>query len=223
MAQAPKLILNSDGMPWGRWVQQNVQSHATDIASIKKTSASQAAVQNAQLKQMAGQIQTLAAQQATLASQQATLATQEIQIENALAHIVAPASIHATSSNYGLSTSFTTVCSDTYTVPSGFTTALIITMLSVNFANPNPSNPQYGTARISYAASGGGSSGASGNYDVALAGGGVGSTTVSLPQNWTSLTAGQTITFNAQVLCGVSGSANSFNLASLGGIGIFLA
>lgn len=130
MAQAPKLILNTDGMPWGRWVQQTVQGHDTDITSLKQTVASGAAVQNSQLKQIAGQIATLASQQAQLTS--------------VVSHL---ASLGAASSNgtsgYGLSTTFTAVTSTTIAIPSGSTRAVVIGNVSAEAINSGGSNDSF--------------------------------------------------------------------------------
>ncbi|MFC4245046.1 hypothetical protein ACFOYW_16890 [Gryllotalpicola reticulitermitis] len=152
----------------------------------------------------------------------AVTGTGEVTVDGLALSALKPAAIYASASGYALAAALTPVASATVTVPTGYTTALINCILSANYASPNTGTTEYGSSQIAYTTSQGGS-GTSANFDVSIADGGVASNAVGYAIELTGLTDGETITLTANVSGGVAGTANAYNVASLGGTMLFIA
>ncbi|HEY0249715.1 MAG TPA: hypothetical protein VGC45_15800 [Gryllotalpicola sp.] len=135
---------------------------------------------------------------------------------------LSPLAIVANAANYAMAAADTIVAQATVSVPDGYSRATLQLILSANYASPNTGLTEYATSYGSYSASNG-QSGRSGNYDTAIADGGINSNSVGLSAVLEGLDAGDTITIAAHVWCGSPNvTPNAFNLTTIGGSLIFL-
>lgn len=104
MQQPPKLILNDSGMPWGRWVQSTLQSHDSQLSSVRNQALSVQATQNGQIKRLAGQISN---------------------IQYLLSNVSTAESGSNGSTGFALTTTATQRGLASVTVPTGFTRAIL--------------------------------------------------------------------------------------------------
>ena len=133
MAKFPQANLGNEATRWGADVERRILDAERDAARRKegelnanKQGQSSMGLLSQQVKDLTAQQAALATQQAALTAQNATLTAQVATIASVVSKQVIPDVGHNAASNYSLNTGQQELCRITFTVPSGYTRALVL-------------------------------------------------------------------------------------------------
>lgn len=209
----PKNGLDPASQPWARDIESSLDSLATGADQLKSYVGLTLNSINSTLKRLGDTLNEVAAQQSTLTAQQTALADQLAAINDLIGAQVYIASVGGSDTGFTLNTSTTLAGTQSITVPSGFTRAIVHVTTDLSAVN--------NSGGVAYMYCAGSIAGIAGGQSFTLVSAGSGeSTAASAIRSLTGLSGG-TISVGASVNTG-SGSWTSTRQVNVNAIAVFL-
>jgi len=223
MAKFPQANLGNEATRWGADVERRILDAERDAARRKEGELNANKQGQSSMGLLSEQVRELMAQQAGLAAQNVTLAAQVATIASVVSKQVIPGAASTSASGWTISSTSSTVATLNFTVPSGYTRALVLGVSSVNVTNTSGAMVRdYSSTVIN------GAGGPELNVLVedlnssATASGALGSIPTSFARTITGLSGGGNVSVSTVVRSSGGSTAASYNSAVLSGQVIFL-
>ena len=222
MAKFPQANLGNEATRWGADVERRILDAERDAARRKEGELNANKQGQSSMGLLSQQVKDLTAQQATLATQNATLAAQVATIASVVSKQVVPAAASTSSSGWSIPSGAQTVASLSFTVPSGYTRALVLGVSALTVTNTSGASAMDYSRIVINGSSGPESSVIVGDFNTAPYANTVMPLSASFAKTISGLVGGGSFSVGASVRSDRSSSSTFFTAATLSGQVIFL-